>query len=170
MNSLLATNIACLQQGIEFLRLLPPALYRKVCPSVFGSTIGGHFRHNLDHFSAFLEGLSDGEVDYDARDRSIETEKNPEIAMQLLEKNLEGLKKLENSNLDKAIKIRMDDGGSACWSRTTVRRELQFLLSHTVHHYALVVSISSANDYDTFPKDFGIAPSTIHYQKDKGTG
>jgi hypothetical protein len=170
MNSLLASNIACLQQGIDFLRLLPPVLYRKKCPGIFGSTIGGHFRHNLDHFTAFLEGLSSGEVDYDARPRSIETERNPEIAIQLLEECLEGMKKLNGSELDKAIKIRMDHGEDSNWSRTTIRRELQFLLSHTIHHYALVVSIGSTNDYSNYPRDFGIAPSTIHFHQDQEPG
>lgn len=170
MNSLLASNISSLQQGIEFLHSLPGQLYCKACPSVFGSTIGGHFRHNLDHYEAFLGGISSGEVDYDARSRSMEVECNPDAAIRLMQKSLEGLKELEGLDLDQGIMIRMDDGGDSAWSRTTARRELQFLLSHTIHHYALIVSISSSNGLRNFPKDFGVAPSTIHYHQGQETG
>lgn len=170
MNSLLASNISCLQQGKDFLSSLPPELYSKACPGVFGSTIGGHFRHNLDHYEAFLDGVSEGEVDYDARSRSADIEENPEEAMLLLDRSLSGLKELQGCELDKVMKIRMDDGGDSAWSQTTVRRELQFLLSHTIHHYALMVSISTANSHTTFPNNFGVAPSTIHYQQDQEAG
>lgn len=170
MNSLIASNISCLQQGIDFLSALPPELYRKACPGVFGSTIGGHFRHNLDHYEAFLLGAPNGEVDYDARPRSARTESNPEEAIRLLQNSLDSLNQLDGMDLDQSMKIRMDDGGDSSWSRTTARRELQFLLSHTIHHYALIVSISTINGFNSFPSDFGVAPSTIHYQQDQETG
>jgi hypothetical protein len=170
MNSLLSANISCLRQGIDFLDHLPPALFRKKCPGVFNSTIGGHFRHNLDHYAAFIKGYSTGRVDYDDRGRNRETELDPEAARKQLGSQLDRLSHITEKDLEKALQIRMDDGGESAWSRTTVRRELQFLLSHTIHHYALVVSISTANDYNTFPPKFGVAPSTIHFQEEQGVG
>ncbi len=50
------------------------------------------------------------------------------------------------------IQIRLESGGSNGpggpeadqWSHSTVRRELQFLLSHTVHHFALIADPAGA--------------------------
>lgn len=41
-------------------------------------------------------------------------------------------------------------------------RELQFLLSHTVHHFALIATLLERFEIGV-PEDFGIAPSTLKY-------
>ena len=43
---------------------------------------------------------------------------------------------------------------------STLSRELQFLVSHTVHHDALIAAAARALGVATEP-DFGIAPSTL---------
>ena len=50
------------------------------------------------------------------------------------------------------------------WSGSTVRRELQFLLSHSIHHYALIATICHANGFPV-PEGFGVAPSTLRYRR-----
>ena len=47
-------------------------------------------------------------------------------------------------------------------SQSTFARELQFLASHTVHHYALI-SIASRMQGIMPAEGFGIAPSTLKY-------
>jgi len=59
---------------------LEPELYAQSFASCYGSTIGGHVRHNLDHFLCLQAGLHSGIVDYDARDRDEFLETNPEYA------------------------------------------------------------------------------------------
>ena len=55
------------------------------------------------------------------------------------------------------------------WSNSTIRRELQFLVSHTVHHYALIGLILKTMDVSV-PENFGVAPSTLkHEQSQKDT-
>lgn len=168
MNSLIAANISCLRQGIELLGRLDPSLYDKKCPEVFDSSIGGHFRHNIDHYMAFMESFSGGEIDYDARERDPEVETEPVVASSKQEQLAGWFESLQGADLDRSLRIRMDDGGDSTWSKTTLRRELQFLLSHTIHHYALVVSIATRFGYHDFPENFGIAPSTIHYHAVQG--
>lgn len=168
MNSLLAANRTCLEQGIELLEALPRRLYNQACDEIFSSSIGGHFRHNLDHYEALLSGLGSGAVDYDARERDAELETNPEAAICSMRALIAGLEKLEETDLDTAFRIRMDDGGDATWSTTSLRRELQFLLSHTIHHYALIVAIASRFGFTSFPDPFGVAPSTLHYREAQG--
>jgi uncharacterized damage-inducible protein DinB len=168
MNSLVAANLSCLEQGIELLEGLPRAHYSRSCEAIFKSSIGGHFRHNLDHYLAFLSGLESGEIDYDAREREPEVEANPDRATRLMRELMSELSDLGEADLDQFLRIRMDDGGDSTWSDTSLRRELQFLLSHTIHHYALIVAIAGNFGLTTFPDQFGIAPSTLHLREAQG--
>ena len=47
---------------------------------------------------------------------------------------------------------------------STIVREPQFLLSHTVHHVALISTMNSISNIAT-PEKFGIAPSTLAYRR-----
>jgi len=165
MNSLLAANIACLEQGVALLGRINAELYSQKCPDVFGSTIGGHFRHNLDHYRAFVKGVGSGRVNYDARDRSLDVEVNPETARACSLELAERLRAMAGTEEDRGLAICMDDGGSSVWTQTSFARELQFLLSHTIHHYALVVAIATRYGIEDFPEGFGVAPSTLHYRE-----
>ena len=48
------------------------------------------------------------------------------------------------------------------WTVTSFERELQFLLSHTVHHYALAALMLRTQGVEP-GKEFGVAPSTLAY-------
>jgi uncharacterized damage-inducible protein DinB len=167
METLIAANLACLEQGIMLLDRLPSSIYVRECPGVFNSTIGEHIRHNLDHYAAFIDGEREGEIDYDARKRQNMVETDPLAARQSMGELVARFQGLVGSDLDRRIRIRMDDGGASNWSETTLRRELQFLLSHSIHHYALVVSIATQFGHGDFPEGFGVAPSTLHYLEQK---
>lgn len=168
MNTLIEANLSCLEQGIDLLGSLPPEIYTRKCDDVFGSSIGGHFRHNIDHYLALREGFAGARIDYDARNRSEIMEDNPDEASRTMARLVSFLESIGNEDLEKPLEIRMDDGGDSTWSKTTLRRELQFLLSHTIHHYALVVSIATRYNICDFPKGFGVAPSTLHHREATG--
>ena len=168
MNTLIEANLICLEQGISFLETLPADIYSRKCNAVFGSSIGGHFRHNIDHYLAFMEGFESSRIDYDARERSDRMEENPLEASRKMAGVASFLRGIGNEDLDKSLSIRMDDGGDCTWSKTSLRRELQFLLSHTIHHYALVVAIATRYKVDEFPEKFGVAPSTLRYRQALG--
>ncbi|MBM4187475.1 MAG: hypothetical protein FJ206_09205 [Gemmatimonadetes bacterium] len=55
------------------------------------------------------------------------------------------------------------EAGTESWSRSTLGRELQFLVSHSVHHFALI-KLLLANDGPVLPREFGVAPSTLSHQ------
>ena len=50
---------------------------------------------------------------------------------------------------------------------STVGRELQYLLDHTIHHYAIIAIILKAQSI-TVPEEFGVAPSTLKYWESTG--
>ncbi|UCF67889.1 MAG: DinB family protein [Acidobacteriota bacterium] len=51
------------------------------------------------------------------------------------------------------------------WSRSSVGRELRFLLSHTVHHFAIIGLMLRMLGGEP-PAAFGVAPSTLDYWKE----
>ena len=60
-----------------------------------------------------------------------------------------------------------DDAPSVPWSGSTVRRELDFLLSHTVHHYALIAMSLRLRGLPV-PAELGVAPSTLEHWRRQG--
>lgn len=168
MESLITSNVACLEQGIDYVRQLPAGLYGRTCPDLFGSSVGGHLRHCLDHYAAFLDGFSACEVDYDTRERDPVVERDTERAVAWMESLSQRLEALDGRDLDTRLRIRMDDGGCPEWSATSLRRELQFLLSHSIHHYALMVAVAGRLGHTAVPEGFGVAPSTLRHQARAG--
>ncbi|QYY37341.1 DinB family protein [Ruficoccus sp. ZRK36] len=166
MLQLVHDNVRCLCQGIDLINSLPEGEYTRRHSECFGSTIGGHMRHNLDHYERFMQDWRSGRIDYDARSRDPGVESDPALALNRLLEIKAGLEAVGESDLDASVTVIMDSGGdpSVCGpSRSSVRRELQFLISHTVHHYALITVLCQLRGIETAP-DFGVAPSTLRYR------
>ena len=159
----LAANLHCLEQAIELLGRLPEEAFARTGER-HARTVGPHLRHVLDHYSAFFAGLPAYRVDYDAREREPRLESDRAFAIARLHEILGELIQLEEELLELPIQIRLESGGaeSEQWSHSTVRRELQFLLSHTVHHFALIAMLLERFAI-VVPEDFGIAPSTLKF-------
>lgn len=163
LSPVVAANLHCLEQAIELLGRLPEAAFART-EARQAKTVGPHLRHVLDHYAAFLSGLSGFRVDYDAREREPRLESEIEFACARMREISGELVLVEEDLLELPIQIRLECGGpeSEQWSHSTVRRELQFLLSHTVHHFALIAVLLERFEI-AVPDDFGIAPSTLKY-------
>jgi hypothetical protein len=68
---------------------------------------------------------------------------------------------LKKSDLERSVLVRSETG-AALWHRSSLGRELEFVLSHTVHHHALIAEKLAANG-DNAVRDFGVAPSTLEF-------
>lgn len=159
-------NIHFLEQGLRLLGALDDERFTAVVQRGQGAA-GAHLRHVLDYYRCFLHGLESGHLDYDARcrDRSVETDR--EAAAAAIGELVDRLGTIERDLFDRELEVKVD---AAAWSdqalrtRSTVGRELQFLLSHTVHHYALIAMLLRLQDFD--PGDeFGVAPSTLEHRR-----
>lgn len=164
--SLVEDNTAMIEQGRRLIASMEPELFTAKSRTTLGASIGGHLRHNLDHYACFLRGVGSGRIDYDDRERAPDIETEPAAATSALESAAKGLGDLAADLLDREVDVRMDtgEGDSRPWTHSTVRRELQFLLSHTVHHYALIAMICRIHDHP-IEADFGVAPSTIKHRR-----
>lgn len=164
MVELAQDNVRCLRQGIDLLQQLSLDDYAGKQPQCFGSTIGGHMRHNIDHYYSFVKGYAEGRIDYDARARDPRVETEPAVASAQMAELSEALEAIGEGELDRELEVIMDCGGpTQVPAKSTVRRELQFLLSHTVHHYALIAVICQLRGIEP-EAAFGVAPSTLRYR------
>lgn len=167
IKTLALDNIRYIEQAVKLLENISDATYADPAPLSLGSSVGAHLRHCLDHYSNFIAGVPSGRIDYDARqrERAIETDRMAAIdRMKSIVAELDGLSGRE----DQTVSVKMDCGNNQdeglWWTQSSVRRELQFLISHTVHHFALIKMNLTAGGIIAGP-DFGMAPSTLRYHQ-----
>lgn len=159
-------NVHFLAQGNALLERMRDEDYNRSRPG--WSPVGAQFRHVIEHYQSFCAGLPDRRVDYDARAHNalIETCRTHAIDVAgTLQEQLETIGHLPD---DFTIVIQMNSGGDAegipDWQSSSIGRELQFLSSHTVHHYALIKLLLEGLGIDAGP-EFGVAPSTLAYER-----
>ena len=159
-------NIRFLEQGVQLLKGIADGAYTHVAPPLYGNGIGGHFRHCLDHYVNLLDGLDARVVDYDSRARELKIETNRVYAISCIQQLILRLKALPEDAPERSLSCKMDCGSEDTlrMSGSSVRRELQFLISHTVHHYALIAMMLRYQGIEPHP-EFGVAPSTLRYRE-----
>lgn len=155
-----------LRELLDVLGRITPEQYQARCgEQFFNGAVGGHVRHCLDHVRALVDGVAAGEVDYDHRERGTNVEHDPIAAHEEAARLIAELEGLGGTPCDRSLKIVLmptRDGRSARVS-STLGRELAFVLSHTIHHNAIVKSMAYAIGVSC-PRSFGYAPSTLAHQ------
>ena len=159
--------VAVLRQLADVIRAMTDEQYRRKPVGVVSSNVGGHVRHCLDHVEALLAGVEEGEVNYDRRRRGTEVETSREAALDVIRRQERQL--LAFPLHSERRPLRLSAMVSSCLppteTETTVGRELAFVLSHTVHHNALIAVMALILGVPV-PDRFGYAPSTIaHLEK-----
>lgn len=159
-------NIDCLERMGRLIRRLSDEQY-VASQAPCASGVGAHVRHILDHYDALIRGLESGSVDYDARQRCKNTECNRSTALERIDAMRKTLSALTVRTLPQSLSVCMDCGSAASTrlaTPSTALRELQFLVSHTVHHDALIAAAVSAMNVEP-ELGYGIAPSTLRHQR-----
>jgi hypothetical protein len=159
-----AGNRALLHQGVAMLERLGDSLYAE--PRGSWAPVGAQYRHILDHYRSFFAGFPEGRVDYDVRARDERIEKDRVAALLATRECLAALEGLD-ATTDRPLEVQMDGGGGSerpDWRPSSAGRELQFLCSHTVHHFALIKLLLEGSGLD-LGIEFGVAPSTLAYQR-----
>ncbi len=165
LHSLIDALQVALEQELLLVGALSSEQYRAPAEGHFRSSVGMHLRHNLDHFEAFFGGLESGELDYESRSRQTQIEDIPGLAEEAIQGYLEKLNQLRDAD-EELLKIREEsEAGSKQrrWLDSSLGRELQFLLGHTVHHNAIIAMIVDRHGV-VLPECFGVAPSTLRHE------
>lgn len=158
-------NVAVLEQTLRLLDMLDDDQYVHVESRLSSASIGAHVRHNLDHYRLFLEGQPTGTVDYDLRERDTIVQTDRAAAAELTRELITSLRALPAFALEQRLHVRQQgsyEKGRFDECESRVDRELLFLQSHAVHHFALVAILARAQGL-ALPETFGMAPSTVDW-------
>lgn len=167
MTDLTEAHLHLLQQAADLLDAVGETAYTTPSPVFLNSSIGGHIRHCLEHYQSLLAGWPAGRIDYDdrSRDRTVETQ--PAAARQRLDTIRAALRRLDPSAFltdpDPLLVRSAHGSGEGEWHASSFGRELQFLVSHTVHHFAMIAGLCHLHGLP-LPSGFGVAPSTLRYR------
>src|SRR5262249_26052239 len=129
---------------------------------VIPSSLGGHIRHCLDHFLTLCGGVHVRHMDYDQRARGTVIEVDRSAAIAALSECKRTVAQLNVALLSMPLRVSaiVACDGAAIEVDSSLGRELAFVLSHTIHHNALIAAMCCTLGIP-LPARFGYAPATI---------
>ena len=133
--------------------------------SSLSSSVGEQFRHDLDFVNTFLNGIDLGRIDYTRRERDPRVSLSREYAIGKYEFTKRKLEIIGRSRLSELISVR-SEVADQMWLMSSVAREMEFVLSHTIHHHALIAEKLERQGIP-LKGDMGVAPSTKDYWRIK---
>jgi hypothetical protein len=167
MQSLIQNIKQTLTELNNVVQLMNNEQFSKPLTLFSGSSVGMHARHILEFYNCLLAQNADCQViNYDLRQRDIALQSCTTYFNATINDILNGLNNIRESTLNHPLSI-MSDGGEASSSPlvSSLARELQYNLEHTIHHAAFIkIGVLTLMPDAHLPKTFGVAPSTLHYQ------
>ncbi len=156
--------IRVLEELSAVITRLTDAQYQQSPVGVFGSSIGGHTRHCLDHVRAIIGATHSGELDYDQRNRGTDVETSRQAALTVAEGLMAELSQLRagQAHHDLRLQMLLTRDGQPVIVRTSLERELAYVLAHTIHHNALISAMLQTLGAWR-PQTFGYAPATLQH-------
>jgi uncharacterized damage-inducible protein DinB len=150
---------ALLEQLRDLITLLPTAMYLARPAARVSGSVGEHVRHCLDHVAA-LTALEGEELSYDVRGRGTRVEVDPMTAVNEIERLCFRLDHLpDDDQRSITLSAMLEPDAPAATMRSTVARELAFVIQHTIHHCALIAVLLEWQGWRV-PYGFGVAPAT----------
>jgi hypothetical protein len=165
LSSLVAHNLALLQQGAALILHLEDRFYSDAPDHLHNASVGAHVRHCLDFYQCLLDGVEGGTVDHTRRTREARVEQNRFVAIEIIRSVSWRLAKLgQNKAVAEGVLALRVDHDEDLLVPTTVARELEAAASHTIHHFAVIAVVLRAQGIE-IADDFGVAPSTLRHWK-----
>jgi uncharacterized damage-inducible protein DinB len=166
-SSLITSCIILLEDGMRLLERLDDEVYAKTSVLSPRASVGAHLRHCLDFYKTFLSGLESGRIDYNCRQRHSLIETDRRYAIQEIHQLIAELReRLSIFRIAPILITTEDDSSRESWCGSSVVRELEFLRSHTIHHYSLMAILLRFEGIEP-GEEFGVAPSTLrHWQEE----
>jgi len=128
----------------------------------FHSPLGAHFRHSIDHVDALLNGIANGEVCYDRRERGTVIEHDRAAGLAAAADRAALVRAISDTALSSPITVFAMTAPQSPEVRftSTVAREVLYVFHHTVHHTALMSAQATNMGVQPDPKA-GRAPATL---------
>jgi hypothetical protein len=159
---LLRFNAAVLNQALSLV-----AAHRKPTAPDYAYPVGAHLRHVIEHYEALLLGSEPGVVDYDQRPRDRELATKTSVARSRLHRLLRRLAQWSEAGLDAPLQVRGLGGLAGEFHfavDSSMGRELVFVASHAIHHYALLQPHCTRHGI-AISAEFGRAPATVAHER-----
>ena len=161
--------INLLEEGMRLLERLDDEVYAKTSVLSPRGSVGAHVRHCLDFYRSFLNGLESGRIDYNCRQRDLLIETGRHHAISEISQLIAELREIVSIFRIAPILISTeDDSDRDSWCGSSLVRELEFLRSHTIHHYSLMALLLRFEGIEP-GEEFGVAPSTLRYWQEEAT-
>ena len=164
---LIQSVVETLAQGESLLMQLSDEDYTRKVAVAFSASVGGHYRHCLDHFRSLLDSAAQGDLNYDHRERGTLVEHDRFAALNATRELREAYERLEPELLLRTLSVTCKTTYATNGSQTspsTVGREIMYSVAHAVHHYALIGVMCGVMGLK-MPAGFGVAPSTLKHQQ-----
>lgn len=165
---LIGNCIDLLEQATGVIERIDADVYASTTAISPRGSIGMHLRHVLDFYDSFLCGIESGQIDSNARRRDPLIERDRLYALNRIAATIGKLRSFSPAHYSAAVQVSSEDDGEndRVWCASSVLRELEFLQSHTIHHYSLIAMLLRLHEID--PGDrFGVAASTLAHWKEE---
>ncbi len=136
--------------------------YQFKCLHLGQASIGGHTRHIIELLKCAIDGDQVDRIDYINRNRNFEIQENKYLAQDIL---LQFMSQIFKE--DKILNLAVEGLESLPEFdiSTTYLREIVYNTEHTVHHLALIKVALIEMNLDIVNSDFGMAYSTLKFNK-----
>ena len=165
-HELIHAVLETLAQGESLLDAISDETYTRKLPVAFNASVGGHYRHCLDHFRSLLDAAVSGDLNYDHRERGTLIENDRFAALNATRELRHGYEELDANLLARPLAVTCKTSYATSGSQvspSTVGREIMYAVAHAVHHYALIGVMGGLMGV-ALPGGFGVAPSTLKHQ------
>lgn len=138
-------------------------------------SIGGHTRHVIDHIQQWLGASHSvikterGLINYESRERGTDVECDVACGQRTLAEILDRLHVLPDAWTTAEVQViqMLHPDLPPVAMPSSLSRELAFVISHTIHHQAIIAQIAATLDL-SLPDGFGYAPATLAYLRRTG--
>ncbi len=162
LDRLVAYNLDVLDQALAVI-----TAHESAPGADFSRHCGPHLRHVIEHYQAFLDHVHERSIDYDDRPRDAQAQRCTATARARLLDIRQRLAALRVEALPDRLAIHLRGGCAGDDNFVTfssVGRELMFVASHAVHHYA-IIQLHCRRHGIELGADFGKAPSTLRHER-----
>jgi len=155
-----------LLQGLALLFAVGDTTFSRTAGAPFHASIGGHYRHVIEHFRSLIHGLRASQINYDARERNVRLQNEVSYASVATCDTLRALKHYDGRILQRECNVINSVGYNASeplQMNSNIARELAYCIGHAIHHYAIIRLICHELGVSV-PPEFGVAPSTLKHR------
>jgi len=160
---------SCIENLKELKRLivlLDDEYYQYKSKTLSDASIGQHIRHILEFYVCLINGIRDGVVNYDKRERNLALETTPDKAVYTIDDITSYISLINKDEDIKLVGNFSSKGNITTTIKSSLNRELAYCLEHSIHHQALIkIGLQELNITLLIDDTFGVAPATIRHKQ-----